>query len=84
VRIFRQVAQFSAVQLLLGPGRIESAARHLGIAAADAIEIAERFDIRVRDTRPPFPDMVGGARRIADRSHSDVGNCDGFRMPAQH
>ena len=43
--IYRRTGNLRAVQLLLRPSKIESAARYLGIEVDDAIEIAEKIDI---------------------------------------
>ena len=45
VLIYRRTGNFRAVQLLLGPSKIESTVRYLGIEVDDAIEIAEKIDI---------------------------------------
>lgn len=50
--------------------QIESTERYLGIDI-DAIEIAERFDIRAIDVVPPNPDMAGGANKGADHAVPD-------------
>ena len=46
VLIYRRTSNLRAVQLLLGHTKIESTVRYLGIEVDDAIEIAEKIDIR--------------------------------------
>jgi len=43
--IYRQTGNLSAVQLVLGHTRIESAVRYLGIEVDDALAVAEQVDV---------------------------------------
>jgi len=54
----------------LGHSKIESTVRYLGIEVDDAIETAQKVDIRAPDAL--IPDMVGGANCLADRVAVDV------------
>jgi hypothetical protein len=45
VLIFRQTGNLRAVELLLGPTKVESTVGNLGIEIDDAIEIAVKVDI---------------------------------------
>ena len=43
--IYRRTGNLRAVQLLLGPTKIESTVRYLGIEVDDALAIAEQVDV---------------------------------------
>jgi integrase len=43
--IYRRTGNLRAVQLLLGPSKIESTVRYLGIEVDDALAIAEQIDV---------------------------------------
>ena len=43
--IYRRTGNFRAVQLLLGPSKIESTVRYLGVEVDDALEIAEKIEV---------------------------------------
>jgi site-specific recombinase XerC len=43
--IYKKTGYLRACQLLLGHGKLESKARHLGIEVDDALEISEQFDL---------------------------------------
>lgn len=46
--IYKKIGNLRACQLLLGPGKVESTVRYLGIEVDDALEISERIDLCVR------------------------------------
>ena len=48
----------------------------IGIEVDDAIQIAEKIDIRVLNALPSIPDVVGGVLRVADGGAADVGLWD--------
>jgi len=60
-----------------GHSKIESTVRYLSVEVDDAIEIAEKIGIQSVDAVSPIPDMVGGARRIADLASRDGSYWDG-------
>lgn len=64
--IYRRTGNLRAVQLLLGHSKIESTVRYLGIEVDDAIEIAEKIEIRSYNAIPLKADTVGGAYYVAD------------------
>jgi integrase len=72
VLIYRRTGNLRAVQLLLGHSKIESSVRYLGIEVDDAIEIAEKIDIKRIDGIPQSADVVGDTFRVADRGSVDV------------
>lgn len=43
--IYRRTKNLRAVQLLLGPSKLESTVRYLGIEVDDALEISEQTEI---------------------------------------
>jgi hypothetical protein len=44
--IYRRTGNLRAVQLLLGHPKIENTFRYLGVQVGDAIEIAEKIEVR--------------------------------------
>lgn len=43
--IYRRMQRLRAVQLLLGPTKLESTVRYLGMEVDDALEMAEQTDV---------------------------------------
>tara|TARA_R110002096_G_scaffold271216_1_gene464980 strand:+ start:1887 stop:2042 length:156 start_codon:yes stop_codon:yes gene_type:complete len=43
--IYRKTGNLRAVQLLLGPTKVDSTVRYLGVELEDALSISERIDI---------------------------------------
>jgi site-specific recombinase XerD len=61
--IYRRTKNLRAVQLLLGPAKLESAARYPGIEVDDALEVAKQIEVW-------RPGTIAGrhlARKVGDR-----------------